>query len=239
MWDQSTRWERKTTRVIVLFWETRTQTFEWIKETCCFQSWDPTTCCWAAACLWWNTRYTSQRVSGTTFHLHSHNETNNLFTTLTSRLQTNNSSLYNWFIELLNRFTGRDLILEEWGLDLTCFPLCTTHKRYRAERRWDRQWRTTQLDSGGSWWLHTTVKCLRVRCTWRRTSSGASSADPGCCKRWWWRTRRPSRARSKASGQTSPGSSPSRTCPTRTGPPERCCPRGCSAVKQRRCLGLR
>lgn len=69
--------------------------------------------------------------------------------------------------------------------------------------------------------------------TWRRTSSGASSVGRGCCKRWWWQTLRPGPARSRASGQTSPESSPSRTCPTRTGPPGRCCPRGCWAACER------
>lgn len=68
-----------------------------------------------------------------------------------------------------------------------------------------------------------------VRLTWRRTSSDASWAGRGCCRRWWWRTLLRDRAQSTASAQTFLESSPSRTCPTQTGPPGKCFPRVCSA----------
>lgn len=63
--------------------------------------------------------------------------------------------------------------------------------------------------------------------TWRHMSSGASSADRECCRRWWWQTLRPDRAQSRASVQTSQESSPSQTYPTQTDPPGRCSQRGC------------
>lgn len=63
-------------------------------------------------------------------------------------------------------------------------------------------------------------------CTWRHKSSDASSAVPECCKRWWWQIPHPAQALNTASVQTSPGSSPSPTCPIQTGLPGKCSPRG-------------
>ncbi len=65
--------------------------------------------------------------------------------------------------------------------------------------------------------------------TWRRTSSDASWAVRGCCRRWWWQTLLRVPAQSTASKRMFPASSPSLTCPIRTGPPERCSPRECLA----------
>lgn len=84
-------------------------------------------------------------------------------------------------------------------------------------------------------WNEVMCPWITACLTWRRMSSDASWAGRGCCRRWWWRTLLRGRAQSTTSAQTFLESSPSRTCPTQTGPPRKCFRHGCSASNANMC----